>query len=432
MGSWIYWAEVGVVLVLMLSATLNLALRVPSRARFAAHLEMLGRAHVLERFVARRAQFAFATAAIRAGMKVVLIALLMAHFGALDQGVGWQNLILAGVLGWLLILVFAIAIPTAWAKYCGPWLVARFMPLLIFSDLVCRPFTFVLTGFDPVVRRLAGVPVQDAKAFADEIEQQILDVISEGERHGAVDEEEKEMIESVIEFSDTQVEEIMTTRTEMIALPKLSTLDEVLEVIRTKGHSRIPVYDETIDKILGVLYAKDLLRRDADQPFDLTENMREALFIPESKPVRDLLREFQETKVQIAIVLDEYGGTAGLVTIEDIVEELVGDISDEYEEDPATEFERIDEQTIEVDARMRIDELNDELSIEMPEDEDYETIGGFVFATMGKIPSPGETCEYQNIGITVVAAEARRITRLRLKITPSENTNSADNGRAVS
>jgi CBS domain containing-hemolysin-like protein len=288
---------------------------------------------------------------------------------------------------------------------------------------VCYPVIMVLELFDPFVRRLSGVPVRDAQSYADELEQEILNVVSEGERHGAVDEEEKEMIESVIEMTDTRVEEIMTPRTEVVALPKDADLDTVLQTIRAKGHSRIPVYDGTIDTILGVLYAKDLLVRGEESSLELATVMRKTLFIPESKPVRELLHEFQEQKVHIAVVLDEYGGTAGLVTIEDILEELVGEIRDEYDPTAPAELKRIDENTVEVDARMQIDDLNDLLRIELPEDEDYETIGGFVFSRMGKIPKVGERCEHNNITIQVIAAEPRRITGLRLSITPASENN---------
>ena len=251
------------------------------------------------------------------------------------------------------------------------------------------------------------------------------DVVSEGERHGAVDEEEKEMIESVIELTDTHVEEIMTPRTDVVALAKDADLGTVLSTIRAKGHSRIPVYDGTIDTILGVLYAKDLLQLEDGTPFDLTAVMRKVLFIPESKLVRELLHEFQERKVHIAVVLDEYGGTTGLVSIEDILEELVGEIRDEFDPTAPVELKRIDDHTVEVDARMRIDELNDDLKIELPEDEDYETLGGFVFSRMGRIPKVGEHCAHNNINIEVIAAEPRRVTRLRLNIaSPSENDHS--------
>ena len=227
------------------------------------------------------------------------------------------------------------------------------------------------------------------------------------------------MIESVIDLRDTPVEAIMTPRTDTIAADKNITLSELKELIAESGHSRIPVYEETIDTVLGVLYAKDLLRLDPDQPFEAAKVMRSALFIPETKLLRDLLHQFQEQKVHIAVVLDEYGGTAGLITIEDILEELVGEIVDEYESEEPVAIRRIDENTVEVDARMRIEDLNDELRLALPEDQDYETIGGFVFSTLGKIPQVGEGCEHENVGIQVIGAEPRRITRLRLQIVGS-------------
>ena len=381
----------------------------------AAQFEKRGRAEAFELFVRLRSQLMMATAVLRTA---TTIALFLCALHAMDAEAGPARLALAGALSWGLIVVFGVAIPTAWAKYSGEWLVVHVQPLLITLRLVCYPAIVALELWDPIVRRLTGVPIRDAQSYADELEQEILDVVSEGERHGAVDEEEKEMIESVIELTDTRVEEIMTPRTEILSIPKEFGLGEVLELIRTKGHSRIPVYDETIDQVQGILYTKDLLRRPQDSPFELTQIMRDALFIPESKFVRELLREFQAKKLHIAIVLDEYGGTAGLVTIEDILEELVGEITDEYETETPAELKRIDETTVEVDARMRIDEINDELDIELPEDEDYETIGGFVFSTFGKIPEVGERCEHKNVGIQVIAAEARRVTRLLMTITP--------------
>ena len=346
------------------------------------------------------------------------------HHLEVSEGGGWTTgTTVAGLAALLLVLVFGVAIPNAWAKYTGDWLIVRMLPILAASRIISYPIIVSLEVFDPLIRRLAGVPLKDARAHADELEREILDAVTEGERHGAVDEEEKEMIESVIELTDKRVEEIMTPRTDVVAIPKAGTLEEILETIRTNGHSRIPVYDETIDTILGVIYAKDLLRRPTDAPFRLDSMMREAYFIPESKLVRDLLREFQARKLHIAVVLDEYGGTSGLVTIEDILEELVGEITDEYEPTPPEELIKIDEQTVEVDARMQIDDINDELDLALPEDEGYETIGGFVFSTMGRIPKVGESWTHENLGIKVIAAEPRRILRLRLDIASTADKN---------
>jgi len=415
-GDWVTWAGVIALLALMLLSALRLALSVPSRVRLAEEFDRTGNSEGLEQFVTARPQYVLATATLRTVCMFMVFVSALRHAGTVAAPQPSVRTIIALVLALLLVLVFGVAVPTAWAKYCGEWLTVRSLPLLAVLRVICLPVTVVLQMFDPLVRRLAAVPVRDEKSYADELEQEILNVVSEGERHGAVDEEEKEMIESVIELSDTYVEEIMTPRTDVVAISKDSELDTVIESIRANGHSRIPVYEGTIDTIQGILYAKDLLRRDTDEPFDLAKIMRPAIYVPESKLVRQLLREFQEQKVHIAVVLDEYGGTAGLVTIEDILEELVGEITDEYDTDAPAELDRIDEQTVEVDARMKIDELNDELNISLPEDDDYETIGGFVFSRLGRIPVVGEAYEHENIGIQVIEADLRRILRLRLSI----------------
>ncbi len=424
-GNWWPWVVLFELVALMLSSALALALRMPPRGRLEDQFERSGRASEFVGFLTLRPRYLMAAAVLRSMTTVALIVttLALADRGALADG---SSRLPAALVALALVLVFGVAIPNAWAKYSGEWLLVRFLPVLPVVRVVCAPVVFVLDFFDPLVRRLAGVPLRDAKSYADELEQEILDIVSEGERHGAVDEEEKQMIESVIELTDTRVEEIMTPRTEIVAISKDADLEQTLDLIRTKGHSRIPVYDGTIDKVVGALYAKDLLRRTDDGPIDLTKIMRAVLFIPESKPVRALLREFQREKVHIAVVLDEYGGTAGLVTIEDILEELVGEITDEYETSEPAALQRIDERTVEVDARMRIDDLNDELRIRLPEDGDFETIAGFVFSTFGKIPAVGERCEHDNVGILVVAAEPRRVTRVRLRIDPTNGDRRAE------
>lgn len=411
------WVGFVAVFSLLILSTLSFALRNTSRVRLAEQFEAVGRREDLEPFIARRAAYGLAASVARSAAVLVVLVVVLGLM-PLDRDDPLRSIIIGAGCSWLIVLVFGVAIPNAWAKYSGDWLLVRLVPVLTAVTIFLSPLTLLLNVFDPLVRRLAGVPKRNAQSQADEMEQEILDAVSEGELHGAVDEEEKEMIESVIELSETRVEEIMTPRTDMVAVAAESDRAAVCELIRTEGHSRIPVYDGTIDNVLGVLYAKDLLFDNGDNGFDLRKMMRRALFIPESKAVRELLREFQAQKVHIAVVLDEYGGTAGLVTIEDILEELVGEIADEYETDEPEEMKRIDEHTIEVDARMRIDDLNDELGVELPEDEDYETIGGFVFSTLGRIPKPGDTCRHANIGVQVISAEPRRITRVRIELKP--------------
>lgn len=423
--SWAIWLGLVSLAGLMGFTTLNLALRSPARARLAEQFEKLGRESAFEVFASRRSQYMLATAILRAATVIALFVAVLEYVGVFHAEARLWKTLTASAAAWVLVLTMGVAIPSAWAKYAGDQLIVRSVPLLELTRLLTYPLIVVLELFDPFVRRLAGVPVRDAAYYAQEFEQEILNAVSEGERHGAVDEEEAEMIESVIELSDRTVEEIMTPRTDIVALPKDAELAAVIDAIRKKGHSRIPVYDDTIDHVLGVLYAKDLLRRDESRPFALTEVMRETLFIPESKSVRELLREFQQKRVHIAVVLDEYGGTAGLVTIEDILEELVGDITDEYDTSKSMELMILNEHAAEADARMRIDEINGELDIELPDEEDYETIGGFVFSRLGRVPAVGEFAEHGNVTVRVIAADARRILRVRLEIAPAPQTNPA-------
>jgi len=204
----------------------------------------------------------------------------------------------------------------------------------------------------------------------------------------------------------------------VMALDVNSNLQQVLEAIISAGHTRVPVYEENIDSIVGIIYAKDLLSEIGGNPqdFKLRDKMREAYFVPETKSLRTLLHEFQTQKLHIAVVLDEYGGTAGIVTLEDILEELVGEIADEYEETPSEPVKKIDERTLDVDARTYVDDLNDEFDLNLPEDEDYDTIGGFVFSLLGYIPKTGEQFHHENLKFTIVSAEARKVDRVRIEI----------------
>lgn len=414
------WLGLIVLVVLTFSSALGFALRVPTRSRLADAFEELGQEKQWESFKARSPQLVLSVAVVRAVSVLALLLVVLHAFE--DPGAEQTELrrIAALAIASAVVLVLGIAIPSAWAKYAGEWLITRTLPVIYGVWIICYPIVRVLQLFDPLIRRLSGVPSNHKRDHDEALEQEVLDTVNKMSRHGAMDEEEKEMIESVIELRDTLVEHIMVPRTEMVAIPKDIKLDTLKELIRKKGHSRIPVYGETIDTILGVLYAKDLLHLKDDVPFDAAGTMRKALFIPESKKVKELLHEFQEKKLHIAVVLDEYGGTAGLVTIEDILEELVGEIFDEYETPILDGLKRIDDSTVEIDARMRVDDLNDELDICLPEDEDYETIGGFVFSTLGRIPKAGERCEHENVAIQVIDAEPRRIRRIRLHITPAK------------
>ena len=226
--------------------------------------------------------------------------------------------------------------------------------------------------------------------------------------------DQKQMIEAIFDLRDTDAGAVMTPRTDVQGVELTASLAEVRATLIEEGHSRVPVYGENLDDIAGILYAKDLLpllkprarRRPPAAAFDLRSLLREPMLIPESKNVLELLREFRATQVHLAIVVDEYGGTAGLVTIEDILEEIVGEIHDEYEaEAEAPGVEALDDGRSRVDARLPIDDLNDRLELDVPEDEEYDTVGGFVLETLGHIPDIGESFESHGVKVTVEQAE---------------------------
>jgi len=324
--------------------------------------------------------------------------------------------------GGVVLAIFGVAIPHAWANHAGEKVLASTFRVLMSVAYVFRPLTAVMAAFDVPIRRLSGVSDEDHQN-GDNAKQEILHVASEGQAEGAVEPEEVQMIESVMEFADTHAAEIMTPRTDIFALPVDTAWDEAIDRIVQAGHTRVPVYQDDIDHIIGILYAKDMLKyASGEKPADVRAVLRKCYFVPETKPLNELLKEFKARKVHIAIVLDEYGGTAGLVSIEDVVEEIVGDIADEYDKATGALMKRIDPRTAEVDGRFYVDELNDAMGLSLPEDEDYDTVAGFVFSELGYIPAEGETLESRGAKFTVIAADERKINRLRVEILPDEKT----------
>jgi putative hemolysin len=278
------------------------------------------------------------------------------------------------------------------------------------------------------IRRLSGIPDPGPDA-ADEngnqgaaaaretaVKAEILQVASDAQAQGAVDPEEMDMIESVIEFGNQQASEIMTPRTDVVALPVDTPAEDIWKTVIQAGHTRIPVYDGEIDNIIGILHAKDLLAVEDSRQVDLRATMRKPFFVPGTKKLDDLLREFKARKSHMAVVLDEYGGTAGLVTVEDLIEEIVGDISDEYDRPESALMRRVDDRTYEVDGRMYIDDLNDALGLELPEEADYDTVAGFVSSELGFIPPVDQVLRADGATFTVLAADDRKITRLRVEL----------------
>lgn len=388
----------------------SLALRSFSRVKLQEAFKDAGREDKIDGLIANVEELTLTCGSLRllcnAGIIFVLAVLL-------SNG----RYVITFIAGFGILEIFTLVIPHAWAKHAGEYILSRTYPLLQTFTFLMKPILVFVNLHDRLVRRLAGVQEVAPEQAQEERQEEILNIVEQGRIEGVVDEEELEMIESVLELDETTAEEIMTPRTDLIGIDITDDLNVILETIRDKGHSRIPVYEETVDNIVGLVYAKDLLTEIGKdlKLFNLKEKMRPAYFVPETKPLRDLLHEFQNQKLHIAVVLDEYGGTAGIVTIEDILEELVGEITDEFEKTPAESYKKIDEATYDVGARMYIDEVNEELDVELPEDEDYDTIGGFVFSHLGYIPKVGDKFDYANLNIAVTAAGPRAVKKLRIK-----------------
>jgi CBS domain containing-hemolysin-like protein len=398
-------------------STLAYALRDYSRSRLSERLNRNGSRRWLDWLEEHESQLQGLTGFVRVAAITGVVICVYAWYlqdNPASQGTGF--LLIPPLIALVLLLPLAVGIPHALALHVADSVVSASLHVLIGLRTVLWPIAWSLGGLEFITRRLLGKAEPTEDDENERLEQEILEVVQEGEAAGAVDEDQVEIIESVFRLDDTAVSEIMTPRTDLDAVQAEATFDVVRNVILSGGHSRIPVYEETVDHIIGVLYAKDLLRLNAGDKFDARQVMRVAPYVPETKSIADLLDDFRETKVQVAIVLDEYGGTAGLVTIEDILEELVGEIDDEYDQQPAPAIDQVDPDTLEVDGRVHVDEINEALDINLPEEEDYDTIGGFVFSTLGKIPTAGEEFNHDNVHFAVLAAEPRKITRLRIHV----------------
>jgi CBS domain containing-hemolysin-like protein len=245
--------------------------------------------------------------------------------------------------------------------------------------------------------------------FASEVE--LRELVDMAEERGVVEHGEREMIQSVFELGDTIAREVMVPRTEVVWIEKTKTVPQALALALRSGFSRIPVTGENADDVVGVVYLKDMARRAQDaeraRATQVDEVMREATYVPESKPVDELLREMQARRTHIAIVIDEYGGTAGLVTIEDILEEIVGEITDEYDVERAP-IERIDADTARVSARLAVEDLSELFGIELPDRDDIETVGGLLAEALGRVPIPGAHAEAYGLNLTAESAGGRR------------------------
>lgn len=248
-------------------------------------------------------------------------------------------------------------------------------------------------------------------------EEEIHSIIDVGEQEGVINRDEHAMIDAVLDLGDTLVREILVPRTEMVAVEISTPVSEVLETIIEAGHSRIPVYEGDVDHITGILYAKDLLKLWGKLPEEVSIRSicRKAYFIPETKTTADLLKEFKMRRVHMAVAVDEYGGTSGIITIEDILEEIVGEIQDEHDPVEQSGISRLDDGSYIFDARSHIEDVEEELNVQIPRGE-YDTLGGFLSHLLGHVPVQGEQGQYGTILFTVEEADARKVSTIRVSI----------------
>ena len=289
-------------------------------------------------------------------------------------------------------------------------------PLVRLLVLILKPVTAILWSISG-----GAVPKGAAPESVFLSEDGLRFLLHVSDEESVIEQEEKDMIQSIFDFSDTLVREVMVPRIDVAGVTLETPMLQALEVILKAGHSRIPVYRDSIDNIQGILYAKDLLKylRDGRTDTPLVRIVRPAYFIPESKKVDELLQELQQRRVHMAVVVDEYGGTAGLVTIEDLLEEIVGEIQDEYDSEEPT-FEAVNSHEYLFDARVPIDEVNKLLAVELP-NEGGDTLGGFIYSQLGKVPAPGDRIEFENVAVEVLTVAGRRIKQVRATVLASDD-----------
>jgi len=292
-----------------------------------------------------------------------------------------------------------------------------------FALTLSRPIGFLLRVFSPLVGVLTAVTTSVARMLgAGDGAQGVMSteelkiLVERGGEQGILEAEEEQMIHAVIELGDQRIHEVMVPRIAMVSLPAGGTMEQAIDIVIEQGHSRIPVYEKTIDEIIGILYAKDLLpflKGTVEERPSLRSILRTPVFVPESMSVDDLLHEFQRRKVHIAIVLDEYGGTAGLVTIEDLLEEIVGEIQDEYDEEEPMIVQLSDDEA-RVDGRADVDDLGELFDVDLAlEDEDeYDTVGGLVYHRIGGVPKPGDQVKVNGLTLTVETTDGRRVGKV--------------------
>ena len=327
------------------------------------------------------------------------------------------------VMKWLALIAglaaTGIVLPRAYARTTGEIFLIKWWLVIQWATAISKPLTKIALWVDKVLHRLYDLDEPNPND-PDQLAEEIRTIADAGERTGALDAHASLMIDQVMDLKDADVASVMTPRTEMSHIKSDLSIEKARKEILEVGHTRMPVIGKSTDDIVGILYAKDLLRYTGDsagKPTSLPEICRKPFFVPETTRVDRLLQTMKRERVHLAIVLDEYGGVAGLVTMEDLLEEIVGEIDDEYDDTEPDPIKRLSPTVNELDARVHIDDLVEEFDYDLPEDRDrdYDTIGGFVVAHLGRIPKQDESFTWKNLKVTVLRSDERRVQRIRIE-----------------
>lgn len=323
------------------------------------------------------------------------------------------SLAIVTIIMTILILIFGEITPKIIAKNNSKGFSKAVISPIYYFGLIMKPFVKILMWISLVIGRILGINVESQKIITEE---DLISFVNVGEAEGIIEEEEKEMIHSIVGLGETHAKEIMTPRTSMFAVEDTQTLNDIWEDMMKVGFSRIPVYEKSIDNIIGILYTKDVLNylKGHTTEIQVKELIREAYFVPETKSIIEILEEFKAKKVHMAIVLDEYGGTVGVLTIEDLLEEIVGEIRDEFDTEEEETIKEVEENHYEVDAMLDIETINKTLDISLPLSEDYESLGGLIMSVLGKIPEVGDEIVIRNLQIKVKEIEKMRVSKAEI------------------
>lgn len=337
---------------------------------------------------------------------LLTVSLMPARWGFLGQ-------FLTSLAFSVVALIFAEVTPKSVAiRSAEPIALVAARPIDVLSR-VLRPLLWFIT----LVARAATAGRGAPRAFLTE--EELMALLNQSEQQGVIEEQERDMINQIIEAGDKPVREVMVPRTDIVSVDRRASLEEVVAVLDETGHTRLPIRDGDLDRIAGLVHVKDLatylVQRDPSEPFKLSRVLRAMTFTPQTKKVMELLREMQEERVHMKVVVDEYGGTAGLVTLEDLLEEIVGEIRDEYDQEEEEEFRVLDERTAQVDARYPMEDLSEDLHLGIPESDDYDSVGGYVLDVLGEVPEAGATFDAGGVHWTVTQVDGNRVVRVTLR-----------------